>query len=40
MKMKYYTNDGHIDCTIGTCKNYKENIDYILKIYEELKDIL
>ncbi len=40
IKFKYYVDLNYLNCKIGNCKNYKDEINYILAEYQAISEIL
>ena len=40
VRFKYFVNDKLLECIIGNCENYLSDIDYILKEYQAISEIL
>ena len=39
-RFKYFVNENNLECIVGDCKNYKNEIDYILAEYQAISNIL
>lgn len=39
-RFKYFVEEDKIDCVIGNCENYRDEIDYILNEYQKISELL